>query len=105
MKSTLLSLWFDPIGIELKSTISVENALSTRPLIDWYVCATFFYTFRNQNDFHCLPAPQISNIFATFRYFNFENLKFENFENTLILFRTTGLSSLYKLLYITVYIT
>ena len=33
----------------------------------------FFYTFRNQNDFHCLSAPQISNIFATFRYLDLCN--------------------------------
>ena len=33
----------------------------------------FFYTFRNQNDFYCLSAPQISNIFATFRYLNLCN--------------------------------
>ena len=35
---------FDPIGIELESTISVENALSTRSLINRYMCAAFFFT-------------------------------------------------------------
>ena len=73
VNSIFLSLWFDPIGIEFESTISVENAPSTRSLIDRYMCALFFYTFRNQNDFHYLSAPQISNIFATFRYLNLCN--------------------------------
>ena len=40
--SIFLSLWFDPIGIELESTISVENAPSTRSLIDPYMYAAFF---------------------------------------------------------------
>ena len=71
--SIFLSLWFDPIGIELESTISVENVPSTRSLIDPYMYEAFFYTFRNQNDFYCLSAPQISNIFATFRYLNLCN--------------------------------
>ena len=73
VNSIFLSLWFDPIGIELEPTISVENAPSTRSLIDRYIYAAFFYIFCNQNDFHCLSAPQISNIFATFRYLNLCN--------------------------------
>ena len=80
VNSIFLSLWFDPIGIELESIISVENTPSTRSLIDRYMCAAFFYTFRNQNDFHCLSAPQISNIFATYRYFNLCN-RFVNLAN------------------------
>ena len=44
VNSIFLSLWFDPIGIELESTISVENAPSTRSLIDPYMYAAFFFT-------------------------------------------------------------
>ena len=40
--SIFLSLWFDPIGIELEPTISVKNAPSTRSLIDPYMYAAFF---------------------------------------------------------------